>query len=85
MAAATVVTAYKDGTNAYASFLVAEGGARGNVEYGPVSTPLLKPDASAKSAAEIKADLLVAATALRNAQLAPALSAQAGVSGAVTI
>jgi hypothetical protein len=82
MAAGTIVAAYKDANSAYASVLVAEGGATGNVEYN-VATPLLKADGSAKTTAELKTDLTAAVTTKRNAQLA--VAAAVAISGAVTV
>lgn len=83
MASATIIAAWKDATNAYATARVVEGGARGNVEYGPVSTPLLDDQGNAKSATQLKADLTAALKAARDAQVAgPSALA---MSGTVTV
>jgi hypothetical protein len=83
MAIATIVTAWQDGTNAYASARVSDGPPRGAVEY-LASTPLRKDDGTVKTGAELKADLIAALKSVRDAQLA-AVAALAGVSGTVTV
>lgn len=86
MAAGTIVpgTPRQDGVNAYVSVVVAEGGALGNVEYSG-QTPLVDAAGNAKSNAQVKADLVAACKAARDAQLRASAQAMAGVTGAVVL
>lgn len=86
MAAGTIVpgTARKDGTYAYVSVLIAEGGRLGNIEY-PGQTFLKKDDGADKTAAELKADLIASVKATRDVQIGVAVAALANVSGAVVV
>jgi hypothetical protein len=86
MASGTIVpgTPRQDGTYAYVSVLVAEGGRLGNVEY-PGQTALVKVDGSAKTNAELKADLIASVKATRDAAIGAAIQAVANVLGAVVI
>jgi hypothetical protein len=82
MATATIVTAYQDGTNAYITARVAEGGSRGNVEYS-AQVPLTSLTGTN---AEKKAVLVAALKAVRDQTLAPAITDLSAVaSGNVTI
>lgn len=86
MAVGTIVpgTARVDGVYAYVSVVVNEGGAVGPVEY-PGQTPLAKDDGTAKTGAEIKADLVASVKAARDAQIKAAAQALGGVSGNVAL
>lgn len=86
MANGTIVpgTARRDDTYAYVSVLVAEGGRLGNVEY-PGQTSLNKDDGTAKTVAEIKADLVASVKATRDAQIGAAIVTLGTISGAVVI
>jgi hypothetical protein len=84
MASATIIAVSHDGTNAFISVQVNEGGKRGNIEY-MASVPLVDLQALPNNAAK-KAALVAAIKAVRDAQIAPTptdLSAIA--SGNVTI
>lgn len=81
--AGTVVAAWTANGQAYASVLVAEGGSAGNVEY-VGSTPLVDAQGVAKSAAVVKADLVAAVKAVRDAQQGTRAPLP-GVSGAVNL
>ena len=82
MAAGNIVSATKDGTNAYVSVSVNEGPGLGTVEY-MAQTPLVGEDGTPKTAAKIKADLLAAVTAQR--PQGSGKTALPGVSGAVVV
>lgn len=88
MATATIIGAWRDGASAWASFRVdgdtpnLAGDGTAAVEY-TVFTPLLKPDGTAKSNAELKADLTAAAKALRDQQRAGRQNV--ALSGTVTL
>lgn len=84
MATATIVTAWKDSTNAYVSAFVDEGGQTGRVEYGPVQTPLVDGQGNAKTNAQLKAELIAALSALRNKPLA-ANTVVLPITGTVTV
>lgn len=82
MASATIIKAYHDGTTAFITALVDEGGNKGKVEYN-ASLPLA--DLTGTNAQK-KTQLVAAVKAVRDAQIAPVptdLSAIA--SGTVTI
>ena len=80
MATATVVKAWKDGGRAYLALRVAEGGARGNVEYlGSVALEEL----AGLTAAQQKAALVAAVKGERDGQLAA--PADLGIAGTVTV
>lgn len=70
-------TARKDAANAYVTIAV------GGVEFN-CSTPLLKADGSSKSAAELKAELVLDARRQLDAQT-NTVTTLAGVSGSVTV
>ncbi len=82
MATGTIVKAWKDAVNAYASVSVDDGPPRGVVEY-LASTPLLDDAGSAKTTAQLKSELAANVSAERNAQLAT--TAPVAVSGTVTV
>lgn len=92
MATGTIVSVWQDNQNTYAAVLVAEGGARGNVEY-IGSVPQMGDLAaygfggqtwSQLTAANKKAALQAAIKAARDAALL-ATSAVGGISGTVTL
>lgn len=64
----TIVKAWKDEINAYASVRVSEGGNIGDVEY-TANTPLLDAAGNPKTNPTLKADLTAAIAAKRTAQV----------------
>jgi hypothetical protein len=93
MASATVMGAWTDDSRAYVAVQVAEGGNQGNKEY--IGSVSLTDDLAAVgfagqtwtqiSAANKKVALVAAVKAVRDARIAAAQQALAGVTGIVTI
>lgn len=80
---ATIISAWRDATNAYAAAAVVEAGGKA-VEY-IASTPLLDAQGAAKNNPTLKADLTAALKVVRDGQQVAAQSALAGVSGTVVV
>lgn len=84
MASATIIKVWHDGTTAFISALVSEGGNKGNVEY---NASMLVSDLNLLGTnAAKKAALVAAVKAVRDAQLTPvATDLSAIASGNITV
>lgn len=84
MASATIVSINHDGTYAYISVRVSEGGNQGNKEY--IAQMLLSDLNDLPNNAAKKAALVAAIKAVRDAQIAPTITDLSAIaSGTVTV
>lgn len=84
MATATLESVTQDGTNVYASAVVAEGGVLGNVSYNGMTT-LLDAQGAQKSNAVLKAELTASIKATRDKCIAAVKAAIGAITGTITI